>query len=577
MEDELEIRLALRGSGGGGERVSMFAIFDGHGGAEAAKFLRERLGNALGDLDDPCDPEAIIATVHRLDREFCSDGKVHNDSGSTACVVLVQHADQAEADMARINATKSASPLRPVPRPAFRAITPVKRSANHNTHDVGSVASSSGSLTPARADTPSQPVTRPETPTTASRPASRPRDTGASPILARGETASGGATSGSLENGDTAVVLRPNAQRSALRSITSSNTDSRRVHSSMSTVGPQLYKLTVINVGDSRAILLRGGPGASVEQLTIDHTPNLPEERKRIQSAGAYVKEKGGIHRVNNELAISRTFGDPRFKRADGKGQAEQAVVSTPQITVAYAHEGDTLMLSCDGVYETMDVGHVADWLRSSLLHGQNDTRVKDQSDGKRRESIIRNGPPRSAAVALARLLDYSLYRGSRDNQSAILVRFGVPPSHISCTWSRRGRDRDTSRPVQRFVSGHYSSYRSAENPNYFRNRRRDMFVKSIRDHAAGFGVLPRNDNLQSKRLESTGEMLAGVFRMYGPETKFLVIMTVLDYLIDCWYDQKRAIEIPLLDNKKSPEKVKRAHFSVRGERPIEGSCCAVM
>ncbi len=103
------------------------------------------------------------------------------------------------------------------------------------------------------------------------------------------------------------------------------------------------------------------------------------------------------------------------------------------------------------------------------------------------------------------------------------------------------------------------------------------MFVKSIRDHAAGFGVLPRNDNLQSKRLESTGEMLAGVFRMYGPETKFLVIMTVLDYLIDCWYDQKRAIEIPLLDNKKSPEKVKRAHFSVRGERPIEGSCCAVM
>lgn len=50
--------------------------------------------------------------------------------------------------------------------------------------------------------------------------------------------------------------------------------------------------LTVAHVGDSRAVLAtRAAPGAAptARQLTVDHTPRVPEEHERVTRAGAVI------------------------------------------------------------------------------------------------------------------------------------------------------------------------------------------------------------------------------------------------------------------------------------------------
>ena len=53
-----------------------------------------------------------------------------------------------------------------------------------------------------------------------------------------------------------------------------------------------------------------------VKELTKDHHPDRDDERIRVETAGGYVLELGGVSRVNGQLAISRAIGDVSFKRS---------------------------------------------------------------------------------------------------------------------------------------------------------------------------------------------------------------------------------------------------------------------
>lgn len=53
----------------------------------------------------------------------------------------------------------------------------------------------------------------------------------------------------------------------------------------------------------------------NVKELTRDHHPDRDDERSRVESAGGYVLEWGGVPRVNGELAVSRAIGDVSYKR----------------------------------------------------------------------------------------------------------------------------------------------------------------------------------------------------------------------------------------------------------------------
>lgn len=67
---------------------------------------------------------------------------------------------------------------------------------------------------------------------------------------------------------------------------------------------PKEGPIIIANVGDSRAVLCT--QGSLVRQLTVDHWPGVPAERRRIEELGGWVEERGGVDRVNGELAVSR-------------------------------------------------------------------------------------------------------------------------------------------------------------------------------------------------------------------------------------------------------------------------------
>lgn len=53
-----------------------------------------------------------------------------------------------------------------------------------------------------------------------------------------------------------------------------------------------------------------------VMDLTKDHHPDRDDERSRVENAGGYVLDWGGVARVNGQLAVSRAIGDVSFKRS---------------------------------------------------------------------------------------------------------------------------------------------------------------------------------------------------------------------------------------------------------------------
>ncbi|GJR09982.1 putative ribonuclease H-like domain-containing protein [Tanacetum coccineum] len=79
----------------------------------------------------------------------------------------------------------------------------------------------------------------------------------------------------------------------------------------------------VANVGDSRAVISRGGKAFVVSR---DHKPDRSDERQRIEDAGGFVMW-AGTWRVGGVLAVSRAFGDKLFKQyvvADTEIQEEK-------------------------------------------------------------------------------------------------------------------------------------------------------------------------------------------------------------------------------------------------------------
>ncbi|KAL6076711.1 mgpp2cl-1, protein phosphatase 2C-like protein 1 [Balamuthia mandrillaris] len=154
------------------------------------------------------------------------------------------------------------------------------------------------------------------------------------------------------------------------------------------------YKLTIANVGDSRAVL-HCRSDATFVPLTLDHVPTIPQEKKRIEHAGGTVRRA----RVDRSLAMSRALGDARYKQEDGLSLVEQRVSPLPDITVIDADEGDSLLLACDGIFENLSTKDVMSFLDKELQ--------RDKSD---------------PADICSKLLDYALQAGSNDNMTAMLV-----------------------------------------------------------------------------------------------------------------------------------------------------------
>lgn len=61
------------------------------------------------------------------------------------------------------------------------------------------------------------------------------------------------------------------------------------------------------NAGDSRSVMSKKG---KVKDLSVDHKPDTPSEKRRIERANGFVE----LNRVNGSLALSRSLGDFEYK-----------------------------------------------------------------------------------------------------------------------------------------------------------------------------------------------------------------------------------------------------------------------
>lgn len=120
------------------------------------------------------------------------------------------------------------------------------------------------------------------------------------------------------------------------------------------------FVLRIANVGDSRVLLGRrdgtivsGGENCTDQGLTTDHKPNHPIERERIERCGGTVEiSQGNVARVNGDLAVSRAFGDMKYKKTGGPGPEDRPVTVDPEFGRFECDAADFLVIVCDGVSE---------------------------------------------------------------------------------------------------------------------------------------------------------------------------------------------------------------------------------
>ncbi|ESU42464.1 Protein phosphatase 2C [Giardia duodenalis] len=109
------------------------------------------------------------------------------------------------------------------------------------------------------------------------------------------------------------------------------------------------------NAGDSRAIV--GLRDRGVRQITVDHKPNLPAEKTRIERAGScVVMDDGDCPRVAGMLAVSRAIGDSPFKNC--------GVIADPDIFALREADADYIVLACDGLWDVLSNEDVDNLIR---------------------------------------------------------------------------------------------------------------------------------------------------------------------------------------------------------------------
>ena len=156
------------------------------------------------------------------------------------------------------------------------------------------------------------------------------------------------------------------------------------------------YKVLIGNLGDSFALVI--DEFSNIKHTTTDHHPINLKERLRILYAGGTTY----LGRVDGELAVSRAFGDFKYKTNKDLLADKQKVIAKPTITEFELDKRDLLFLSCDGVLEKTSREKIAEFI------------FEQQASRISQTDIIKN------------LFDHCLFENkSGDNMTSILISFG--------------------------------------------------------------------------------------------------------------------------------------------------------
>lgn len=115
------------------------------------------------------------------------------------------------------------------------------------------------------------------------------------------------------------------------------------------------------NAGDSRAVLSKK---AKAKDLSVDHKPDLPSEKRRIERANGFVEES----RVNGMLALSRSLGDFEYKTNTIMKAEDQIITAFPDISVEkITSDCDFIVCACDGIWDCLTSQEAVDFVVEKL------------------------------------------------------------------------------------------------------------------------------------------------------------------------------------------------------------------
>jgi serine/threonine protein phosphatase PrpC len=148
-------------------------------------------------------------------------------------------------------------------------------------------------------------------------------------------------------------------------------------------------RLCVFNCGDSRAVMGRRTPNGAIiaQQMSNDHKPDKPEERKRILSCGGHLGCRQVLVNQGNRGPVSMPVGPCRVwyqHRGETLGLAMSrslgdaivhkfGVTAEPELIEHPIDELDEfLILATDGVWDVVDNNHAVQMVHNFAVRSQN-------------------------------------------------------------------------------------------------------------------------------------------------------------------------------------------------------------
>ena len=85
--------------------------------------------------------------------------------------------------------------------------------------------------------------------------------------------------------------------------------------------------------------------------MSVDHKPDLAEEKQRIEKAGGFVEE----NRVKGILNLSRSLGDLEYKSDPSLATKDQMITAMPDIRKEkITSDTPFLIIACDGIWDCL-------------------------------------------------------------------------------------------------------------------------------------------------------------------------------------------------------------------------------
>ena len=301
-----------------GEHISIYAVFDGHGGAEVAKFAHKYYPQILSTCPQFKQEDYKGALIHAFQT---IDDMLETPYYQLELKVLLNQA--------------SASDLQEMERrnPQTRTVHP-----RHSTTPIGTL--SYGSAT---------------TSNMTSAATKAQQDKMNQMMLMKRQAQGGRVAAGGGALGDSRVCeLADHPVPAGCTAV------------AVLQVGQTLI---TANCGDSRAVV--GRSGNQVAPLSFDHKPADDVERNRIVGAGGFITEAQGHFRINGNLNLSRSLGDLKYKQNPTCSPAEQMITAYPDVTVHTIDPLDEFMIiGCDGIWDVLSNEDAVAFVRARLVQG---------------------------------------------------------------------------------------------------------------------------------------------------------------------------------------------------------------